>query len=116
MLHVIIRGLFHFVQVKSLVVDVRLSSKKEGSFNYSIHFGGIKLEAKIYGYVVREMCIKFRMVIHHPDAPCMDYLRQMATVKGKWMFPKIGELQNGWLKMENPFKMDDFGFFPIFLG
>ena len=30
-----------------------------------------------------------------------------------WVFPKIGVPQNGWLKMENPIKMDDLGV-PLF--
>ena len=29
----------------------------------------------------------------------------------KWVLPKIGVPQNGWLIMENPFKMDDLGGF-----
>ena len=32
-----------------------------------------------------------------------------------WMFPKIGVPQNGWFIMEKPIKMDDLGFFPLFL-
>ena len=31
-----------------------------------------------------------------------------------WVFPKIMVPQNGWLKMENPIKMDDLGV-PLFL-
>ena len=31
-----------------------------------------------------------------------------------WVFPKIGVPQNGWIKMENPIKMDDLGV-PLFL-
>ena len=33
-----------------------------------------------------------------------------------WVFPKIGVPQNGWLKMENPIKMDDLGGKPTIFG
>ena len=33
---------------------------------------------------------------------------------GIWVFPKIGEPQNGWFIMENPIKMGWFGGTPIF--
>ena len=35
--------------------------------------------------------------------------------KSNGCFQKIGVPQNGWLKMENPIKMDDLGGFPLFL-
>ncbi len=33
----------------------------------------------------------------------------------KWVLPRIGVPQNGWLIIENPFKMDDLGGPPLFL-
>ena len=32
-----------------------------------------------------------------------------------WEVPKIGVPQNGWIIMENPIKMNDFGGVPLFL-
>ena len=39
------------------------------------------------------------------ESPGVSY----CFVETKWMFPKIGVSQNGWLIMENPIKMDDLG-------
>ena len=34
----------------------------------------------------------------------------ISKCKDKWMFPKIGVPQNGWFIVENPIKMDDWGY------
>ena len=67
------------------------------------------------GFPAEIQIISGRIQVEPPQKNCWYF--KFAMVFTIWVFPKVGEnTQHGWLKMENPIKMDDLVGKPTILG
>ena len=87
---------------RSMRRNSRSTNKRSGCCELLKHLVILRWQTRFGGI--------FRKLVGPDHGPSPEWFLGPCYCKYIWMFPKIGVPQNGWFIMENPVRMDDWGY------